>query len=180
MRLSVLLFCFIAISSSAQNGPPGNKPKKEMHKSDYNKCGHNMNITTGVSFGKYTAFELSVGRSYSAYYNSPILETFSQYAFGMELLLDTSGNVFAPKVSTELVILKAICISRLNLLYYIGPEGDASLKYRHEIGVSYRGFVSVNYAHTFNFTNKKFVPPGNSLNIQINVPLGKRKWDSVN
>lgn len=153
--------------------------KKKLHQSDYSRCGHNFILTTGISRTNFTSYEVSFGRSYSAEYNAVLLETYSQYEIGMEMLTDNKNYFYAPKISCELDIFKFFCLSRLNLLYYFNPYGDGSLKYRHEIGLTYRGYVNLNYSYTFNLTNKEFYKLENGINLQLNIPLGKRNTDRV-
>lgn len=98
----------------------------------------------------------------------------------MEILTDKQKYFYAPKISCELDFYQIpICLSRLNLLYYINPNGEGSLKYRHEIGITYRGYINLNYSYTFGLTNKDFYKLGHGINLQLNVPLGKRKLDRV-
>lgn len=155
------------------------EPEK-LHRGEFASCGHNYNITTGFSHTKYNSFELSFGRSYNARWNAILEETFSLSEIGMEVLFfDQNKHYFAPKISCELIMFKIICLSRLNLLYYIEPNNSGSLKYRHEIGLSYRGFININYSYTFGLTNPNFLRSGSGINIQLNIPLGKRKRDSI-
>jgi hypothetical protein len=155
-------------------------PKRKLHRSDFSRCGHNIIITTSYNRTKYNSFECSFGRSYSADWNAVLSESFGQYQLGLEALMDGDKIIYAPKICAELSLFKIICISRLNLLYYLNPDGAGSLKYRHEIGLTYRGYVNLNYCMTFNFTNKLYYNLGQGLNLQINIPLGRRKFDRIN
>lgn len=153
---------------------------KKLHRSDLSRCGHNFIITSAYNRTNFNSFELSFGRSYSADWNAFLLETFSQYQVGCEALIDNGKIIYAPKLSAELSAFKILCISRLNLLYYLNSSGQGSLKYRHEIGLTYRGYINLNYCYTFNLTNKSYYDLGHGLNIQLNIPIGHRKFDRIN
>ncbi len=154
-------------------------PKKKLHRSDLSSCGHNFIITPAYNRTKYNSFELSFGRSYSANWNAFLVETFGQYQVGIEVLTNNDKIIYAPKFSAELSVFKIICLSRLNLLYYLNPDGEGSLKYKHEIGLTYRGYVNLNYCTTFNLTNKSYYDLGQGINLQLNLPLGRRKFDRI-
>jgi len=177
IRLFFIPVLLMTTGLSAQNDSLLNK---KLHGADYSRCGHNFVLIAGVNRSNFTSYELSFGRSYSAQYNALIPETFSQYAIGMDILTDKDKLFIAPKISCELDFFPIpLCLSRLNLLYYIDPNGEGSLKYRHEIGLSYRGYVNLNYSYTLNLTNKDFYRSGHGINLQLNIPLGKRKIDRV-
>lgn len=185
MTMTQLALLFLTVTllllGNSSNGQTADSiPKNKLHGSDFSKCGHNFILTAGINRTNFTSYEISVGRSYSAEYNAVILETYSQYEIGMEILIDQDKYFYAPKLSCELDVFKFICLSRLNLLYYINPNGQSSLKYRHEIGLTYRGYVNLNYSYTFGLTNKDFYKLGHGVNLQLNIPLGKRRQDRVN
>lgn len=174
------LLIFIFILPAFSFGQLDSIPKKKLHPSDLTRCGHNFIITPAYNRTKYNSFELSFGRSYSADWNAFLLETFRQYQVGIEVVTDNNKIIYAPKISAELSAFKIICLSRLNLLYYLNPDGEGSLKYKHEIGLTYRGYVNLNYCIIFNLTNKSYYDLGQGINLQLNLPLGRRKFDRIN
>ncbi len=174
-RLLFLIFILPTIAF----GQSDSIPKRKLHRSDLSNCGHNFIITTAYNRTRYNSFECSIGRSYSAEWNAFLLETFGQYQLGIEALTTNEKIIYAPKISVEISMFKIFCLSRLNLLYYINPDGEGSLKYRHEIGLTYRGYVNLNYCMNFNFTNNSYYDLGHGLNLQLNIPLGRRKFDRV-
>lgn len=181
MKINIIyLTVTLLISVHRLNAQLDSIPKKKFHQSDLNRCGHNFIITSGYYRTNFNSFQLSFGRSYSANWNAFLLETFGQYQLGIEGLADNNRIVYAPKLSAELSIFKILCLARLNLLYYLNPNGEGSLKYRHEIGLTYRGYVNLNYSFTFNLTNKSYYDLGHGINLQLNIPLGPRRFDRIN
>lgn len=176
--LFVLLITFVlSMKCFGQGDTEGNSAR---HRADLVRCGHNYILTVAYHRTNFNVLECSLGRSYSAEWNTFLMETFSQYQIGWETTLDKKEVIFAPKVSAELNAFKVLNLSRLNLLYYFDTKGNGSLKCRHEVGVTYRGFVTFNYQYTFNISgqlhNSDFK---HGVSVLFNIPLGKRKQDRI-
>lgn len=149
---TLLLLCFSflltaaqTIDSAAQKSTKIEKPRTD--------TGHNFMITIAFHSGTSCSYELSFSRGHSLT-SGGYPGYFNQYGGGIEVFHKDGNLFFAPKIAYELdPFLPPMCLSRMNLLYVTDFKGNASLKYRHEIGFSFEGGFNINYGYTFNLTN---------------------------
>ena len=168
------LFFFLSKNFLGQNSD-STQLKTGLHRSDFSQCGHNITLTTALHIANYSSAEISLSRGYS---NKGFIGTFSQYGLGIEFIYTHNRLIYLPKISCELDgLLPPICVSRMNLLYATDFGSNGSLKYRHEIGYSYRGIINITYSYTFNITEIHYLRMTHGINLQWNIFLGKRKWD---
>lgn len=148
--------------------------------------GKNWIISPALHWSAYRSVELSISRGYS-WSSGGFPGTFSQYGLGLEAFYrpktastpNMHSWVVAPKISCELdPLFPPLCLSRMNLLVLSDFKHNTSVKYRHEVGLSYLGIVNLTYGICFNLSRPDYLFCRHSLNLQWNIFAGKRNWDS--
>jgi hypothetical protein len=146
------------------------------HSSDLSRCGHNFTYGFGYNYSQFHSVEIMLGRSYSAKWNALLIETFRQYQIGLDLVDYERKFIIVPKLSYEFSFLKYINIIRANLLYVASSN---TFLYRHEIGFTYKGYISLDYNYTFSLNNTLYKNTGHGFSIRSTLPFTKRNYDRI-
>lgn len=135
----------------------------------------NWVITPGLYFSNHFTGGLSVSKAYSWSSGGPGFGG-HLYGAGIEFSSDGGKMIAAPKLFYEGYL--TLILVRAGLIDYTDFR-NSSIKFRPEIGISFDGTLSVTYGYNFALTHKDFFPLQNSLNLQYNIFIGKRKYVKV-